>query len=186
MLEIHSFLKAQKVMWVKRLIEPGQASWKAVPLLYLKELLGINTFKCSLSCMEKPIDIPDFYWQIIKSWNEVKTLTSNLNNPIEIRRECLWLNKDIKIGKKEVNWDTWQNKGINLIHDIVKKDGSFMTNIEFEQKYDIKNDFLKFSALKDAIPPEWMKKLKSMKIPAETISFEETIYLNINILFVFL
>jgi hypothetical protein len=172
MLDIHSFLKAQKVMWVKRLTELGQASWKVVPLLHLKELLGINTFKCSLSCVEKPTDLPDFYWQIIKSWNEVKTITSNLDNPLDIRRECLWLNKNIKIEKKEVNWDTWQNKGINLIHDIVNKDGSFMTNTELEQKYNIKNVFLNFSALKDAIPPGWRKKLKTMKIPAETISYE--------------
>jgi hypothetical protein len=179
MLDIHSFLKAQKVMWVKRLTEPGQASWKAVPLLYLKELLGINTFKCNLSCVEKPTDLPDFYWHIIKSWNEVKTIVNNLDNPLDIRRECLWLNKNIKIGKKEVNWDIWKDKGIYLIHDIVKKDGSFMTNTEFELKFGIKNDFLNFSALKDAIPQEWRKKLKTMKIPAETISSKEPIYLYI-------
>jgi hypothetical protein len=129
--------------------------------------------------VEKPKDFPDFYWQIVKSWNEVKTITINYNNPLDIRRECLWLNKNIKIDGKEVNWDIWQTKGVNLIHDIVKTDGSFMTNMEFEERYGIKKYFLKFSALKDAIPSEWRKKLKTMKIPAETISFKESNYLNI-------
>ena len=47
MLDIDSFLKAQKAMWVKRLLTPENASWKALPLLYLKDLLGKDTFKCN-------------------------------------------------------------------------------------------------------------------------------------------
>ena len=57
-----------------------------------------------MSCVEKPKEFPDFYWQIIQSWNEVKTIANTINSPLKIRRECLWLNKNIKIGKKEISW----------------------------------------------------------------------------------
>ena len=97
MIDINCFLKAQKATWVKRLLTPDNASWKALPKLYLNELLGTDTFKCNMSCTEKPNDFPGFYWQIIKSWNELKTiLTKKDLTPIEIRRETLWLNKNIK------------------------------------------------------------------------------------------
>jgi hypothetical protein len=36
MLDIKSFLKAQKSMWVKRILSPDTASWKAVLIIFLK------------------------------------------------------------------------------------------------------------------------------------------------------
>jgi hypothetical protein len=44
MLDIPSFLKAQKVMWVKILLTPDKASWKALPCLYLESQLGLDIF----------------------------------------------------------------------------------------------------------------------------------------------
>ena len=154
MLDVDSFLKAQKAMWVKRLLEPGKASWKAVPCLYLDELLGLDTFKCNLNCVEKPKNFPGFYWQIIKSWNEVKDLTKCEETPFEIRRECIWLNKNITINKEAIKWTDWHDKGINIIHDIVNEDGTFLSNIEIEEKYDVKCDVFKYNILKDSIPME--------------------------------
>jgi hypothetical protein len=44
MLDINSFLKAQKAMWVKRLLSADNASWKAAPLHYMNILMGADTF----------------------------------------------------------------------------------------------------------------------------------------------
>ena len=51
---------------------------------------------------------------------------------------------------------------------------------EIEQKYNTPCDFLKYNAIKDAIPQEWRKILKTMRVPQETISFNEQIHLKIN------
>jgi hypothetical protein len=77
MLDIKSFLKAQKVMWVKRLVSPEKASWKAVPMFFFDMLLGSDTFKCNMKCGERPKNFPEFYWQVLQYWNEVNTLTKN-------------------------------------------------------------------------------------------------------------
>jgi hypothetical protein len=114
-------------MWVKRLSTPDQASWKAVPAFFLNWLLGSDTWKCNLSCNEKQQNFPEFSWQILKSWCEVKRIKKKLTDPIEIRRECLWFKKEIRVNKKEVQWDSWHKKGINIVHDIV--------NIVNAQKY---------------------------------------------------
>jgi hypothetical protein len=93
MLDINSFLKAQKAMWVKRIVSADNASWKALPRLFLKALLGDDTYKCNMSCDTQPKNFPDFYWQVLKHWFELKHITSNMENPFEIRRESIWLNK---------------------------------------------------------------------------------------------
>jgi hypothetical protein len=157
MLDIDSFIKAQKVMWVKRLLEPGKASWKAVPLLYLNEFLGPNTFKCNLSCEEKPKNFPDFYWLIIKCWNEINTTTKDYDSPFTIRRECIWLNKNIQIKNIDIPWRTWSEKGINIIHDILNEKGNFVSAAELARKYNLNIDFLKYNAIKNAIPQPWRR-----------------------------
>ena len=182
MLDFKSFLKAQKATWVKRLLSPEKASWKAVPLLFLNELLGLDTFKCHMECKEKPKNFPGFYWQIIQSWNEVKDILNSetTKTPFDIRRETLWLNKNIKTNDKEIKWNSLHKKGINIIHNIVDEYGKFLTAQELEAKYNVKCDFLKYNTIKDAIPQEWRKMLKTMRIPEEAISFDEQIQVKIN------
>jgi hypothetical protein len=160
MLDINSFLKAQKAMWVKRIVSADNASWKALPRLFLNALLGDDTYKCNMSCDTQPKNFPDFYWQVLKYWFELKNITTNLEDPFEIRRESIWLNKNIKVNNKELRGAVWHTAGINCIHDIVKEDGTFLSILELENKYGIKCDFLRYNKIKDAIPLEWRSKLK--------------------------
>ena len=179
MLDIQSFLKAQKVMWVKRLISTEQGSWKALPMLFLKNWMGQDTFKTTMNCNTKPINFPDFYWQIIQNWFELKNLTEAITTPMEIRRQTLWLNKSITINKEELNWKVWQNKGINIIHDILNINGTFLTSQEIENKYNLKCNALSYNSLKDAIPATWRKIVKTMNISVNCISFDEQIHLKV-------
>jgi exonuclease III len=180
MLDINSFLKAQKAMWVKRLQTPDNASWKAAPTFYLQEFLGLETFRCNLECKTKPKNFPHFYWMVMESWFEIKKLTTPVEkSPMDIRRECLWLNKDIKIANKVINWHSWQEKGINILHDLLNEQGSFLTPKDLKEKYNIKINILNYTALKDAVPKKWRQSLKTMKIPSNAISFKEQIHIKI-------
>ena len=128
MIDICSFLKAQKAMWVKRFMSNDKASWKAAPTWYLKEFLGADTFRCNLECKTKRKDFPHFYWQVMVSWFEIKEITeTRKKSPMDIRRECLWLNKHIRIKKELFKWEEWHSKGINIINDVVEKNGTFIT-----------------------------------------------------------
>jgi hypothetical protein len=167
-------------MWVKRFLTPEKASWKALLTLNLQDLLGTDTFKCSIDCKEKPTNFPNLYWLMLKAWREVTTLTNQINTPMDVRRECLWLNEKIKFNNKQIKWNTWHNKGINLIHDIINAEGEFLTPQELEQKFDLKCNIMIYNTLKDVIPHEWRKFLKTMRIPPESINFREQIHININ------
>ena len=48
MLDIYSFVNAQKAMWAKRLMRASNASWQAYPSMIYGKIAGPYTFKCSL------------------------------------------------------------------------------------------------------------------------------------------
>jgi exonuclease III len=180
MLDLNSFIKAQKTMWVRRFLSSEKASWKALLELNLKDLLGPDTFKCRLDCKEKPLNFPNFYWEMMKAWFEVTEITNQIKTPMDIRRECMWLNEKIIVNKKQIKWNAWQSKGINIIHDILNTNGEFLTPTELKEKYQVKCDVLMYNKLKDAIPSRWRKIVKTMKVNSESINFKEQIHLNIN------
>jgi hypothetical protein len=59
------------------------------------------------------------------------------------------------------------------IHDIIKENGSFLTANELNVKYNLNCNVMDYNALKNAIPGAWRKTLKNMKVPNNTISFDE-------------
>jgi hypothetical protein len=132
-----------------------------------------------MSCNEKSKDFPGFYWQIIKSWNEIKNILTkkDLTAIIDIRRQTLWLNKNIKTKTtgKEIRWDRWHKAGINIIHDIINENGQFLSANEIETKYNTQCNIMQYNMLKESIPRAWRQKIKTMKVPNETISFQEVI-----------
>jgi hypothetical protein len=48
MLDVESFLEAQKVIWVKRLLKSEEGSWKVYPNYLLEKILGKSSFQCNL------------------------------------------------------------------------------------------------------------------------------------------
>jgi hypothetical protein len=132
-----------------------------------------------MDCKKQPADFPDFYWQMLQIWYEIKNMTEPIDTPIDIRRQCIWLNENITVNKETLNWKNWRDKGINLIHDILNNKGDFMSSAEIEQKYNYKCDILTYNKLKDAIPKEWRKMLKTMQIPEEAVNFKESLYVKV-------
>jgi hypothetical protein len=114
------------------------------------------------------------------SWFEIKKVTeASEKTPVEVRRECLWLNQYIKVNKQAVKWNEWQLKGINIINDITDENGSFLTKANLDLKFGINCDPLRYSTLKDAIPSGWRRLLKRKKIDPNAISFTDDIRVKI-------
>jgi hypothetical protein len=180
MLDIYSFVGAQKAMWAKRLMLTNDASWLAYPRMLYEKIAGQLSFRCSIDTSQNWLKIPIFYWEVLKSWININSIKKPLESSLDIRREVIWNNKNIKIRNQIINWTIWKNKNIWTIHDIVDKDGSFLTIEVLKQMYNINCNMLQYNALKDAIPAIWRQKLKTMKIPRNTIDINEVYLININ------
>ena len=122
-----------------------------------------------------PFELPLFYHQVFYVWFELKLYDQQINNVWDIRRQPLWYNKDITIDNKYVfeNYRILYKHGITIIHDIIDEKGNFLADNVLEQKTESKTNFLIYYSLKDAIPMEWRKKLKTSVVSRDAISSEE-------------
>jgi hypothetical protein len=95
MLDVESFVNAQKVMWVKRLLSKREeGSWKVYPQLLLSKILDEHSFQCnSTELKKKGRMLQKFYRQLFESWE--KTKEDPKEDPFKLRREVIWLNGKI-------------------------------------------------------------------------------------------
>ena len=56
----------------------------------------------------------------------------------------IWNNKNILLEGKSIFWQTWFDKGIIFIHDFINPDGTWMSYKEFNQKYGLRTNFLRY------------------------------------------
>jgi hypothetical protein len=171
MLDVESFVNAQKVMWVKRLLKKKEGSWKVFPDLLLSNFLGKHSFQCNTGDKIHLEVMPIFYRQLFTAWNKTKE-TLDLD-PFNIRREIPWLNKNIKIRGKEFCYKKWYDKGIVMLHDIIQENGEFKSSENLAEQFGVEIKTMEYNGLKSAIPQTWKRAVKSMRIPEVAISGDE-------------
>ena len=165
---IELFMKANRAMWIKRLLMKNNRC-----IEYLKMFLPKMDFsyfiKCNYNPVDLPQDIPRFYYQILFAWFNLK---KEPQTPLDIRRELIVLNQYISIDNKYVyNNKLILNKKI-MINDFFKPEGKPLSYNEFIEKEGNIVSFFDYIAYIDAIPRKWKKLLRN-----QTIS---TICFNIN------
>jgi hypothetical protein len=178
MIDGPSFIKAQKIMWVKRLLKNGSGSWRAYPNYLFDKILGNSSFACNTNLKEWESKISPFYMQLLEVWEELKEEPKN--DPFKLRREVIWRNKNILIKKKEVLYKAWHNKGVLIFHDLLKENGEFKTLEELNSDFNMTASCMEYNALKSAIPNQWRIDVKKMKVPAQAISNEEQAFIVCN------
>jgi hypothetical protein len=177
MIDFGCMVKAQKVMWAKRLISQDNSSWKAFPMWCLGKI-GTSILQCQIEPDCIPIDLTAFYQQVLRSWAEIKQC-EEVKTAWDVRRQSIVFNKHILIDGHYV-WQRfidWFDKGIFLIHDIVDSKGNFLTIQNLRDLYNAEIDVLSYNSLKDAVPNQWRHLLKQMSISRDAISSAEEPYI---------
>ena len=147
--DIDSFVKAQKALWAKRLLDDYQPCSK-----YLKQFICSmaipELLMCNMDPEEIPPHIPFFYRQVLYAWFSIKNMSEiNLDDIV------LWHNIHIKIDKKTFFLKQWYENGIFYLHDLFSHDGTIMTFKELKNKYGINGHQLQYMSVIDAIPSDW-------------------------------
>ena len=160
---IELFCMAQKTVWVKKLLDDMNfAKWKTLFLSKIEKHGGNYIWLCH---DEQPIflnKLNKFWKDVYTSWN---SLTSHYPE-LDPRVQPLFYNINIKVNNQTVFFEDWLAKGIRYINDILNDDGSFLTNQEFHQKYNINQPF-KYISMVHSIPRNWKKRIKDI---GETIA----------------
>ena len=181
LVDVEAFYQSLKMTWIGRMYTNVDSAWRKIVQARLGKLeLGdfIKSSLCKNDIMQ--LKIPMYYKNVFIQYQtyNYKPL-DNVNN---IRKEMLWCNRSIRIGGKTVYIDSLYQKGIKIIDDIVKKNGTLMSLDELKSKYPgVKINFLTYEALLRGIPQLWKQRLTS--IPSKKVSEREkndapSIYVN--------
>ena len=90
----------------------------------------------------------EFWKNVMESWSMIH-FKQNIENKLDETGQCiLWLNSNIKIGNKMINFKDWFDKGITYIKDIYNhKESRYYTLHELKEKVHIDINFLTYNGL---------------------------------------
>ena len=157
LVDFESKVKSLKASWVNRLLHEGEGRWKAASKYFLNIADIVLFFKYNNHKLDN--STPLFYTEIMAAWSE---LHSKHNPSLEvIKHQTLWNNKYITINKQSFFWNTWAEKDILHIADLLNEHGTFLSHTEIQSKYNVQCNFLNILQLRQSIPIAWRERLKS-------------------------
>ncbi len=159
-------LKANKITWVKRLtLADDNCMWKILAKhafkIDVKLLFEINATFADLQSILKT-NLNSFWRDVLKAWCDY-----NYKDPMDkysIQHQVIWYNSFIRINAKPCFYKKWLEKGVCKIKDLMKNGDSFLSFVEFKNKYDIACDYLSYYGLIQAIPKPWKNILRGQNL----------------------
>jgi len=172
---IDYYVKANKAIWVKRLLN-DKDNWVQYLKTYLPDISLKQFLKCNFDPDDLPFDIPMFYRQVLHAWFALKKQPINA---LDIRREILYFNKNIKIENKYMLLPNMVANNIYLINQIVDNSGKVLSYDTLCRQYGNVISHFDFMSLIDAIPAQWRKILKQQSFHVNVCNINESPFCNI-------
>ena len=126
--DIEARLKATKLTWVHRLCDDNHHAWKIIPVNYLAlpngDLIFHRNFISNQSLTLKVKQLPVFYEEVVKYWEEISCFQPN--SPDLILSEPIWFNRFVSVEKKVIMFKDFSKIGINKIGDLYENDGKLI------------------------------------------------------------
>ena len=140
MLDIASFNKALKIVWIKKYLDKENYSkWKIFVDLELQNKGGAIFLTGNLN--KKDLDNyyvfnDPFIKEIIEIWSDVN-YERQITSKQQLQSQSLWHNSLIRIANRPVCYKKWINKGITKVKQIMDTPTHFLTHSAFQIRYDI-------------------------------------------------
>ena len=112
MTNVDIMIKASRLAWIPRLLNPNSLNWKSIPDYFFKKLGGLNfVLRCNYDTKYLDHSLPAFYKDTLPYFMELKSQYKH-----EQEQEIiLFNNKAILIGGKPFFIPEWFSKGIICI-----------------------------------------------------------------------
>ena len=167
-------VKSLRLAWISRLLSSTTDSWKAIPNYYFNTYGGLKfLLKCNYNAASINNGLPTFYRELLQYFQEFKDKTKIFS----YGKFLLWNNEEITIDKNTLFWKSWFKKNILSIQDILNADGNFLTFQQFQNKFNIKTNYLHYFQLIAAIPTDLKKKARECEAPSHELLNTTTISL---------
>ena len=117
-----------KLAWISSLLadeHKSGESWKGIPNYFFERYGGLKTSYYDVIMTHKKfldqIGLPQFYKLILLYFLELKESFPNQSG----QEQIFFSNKDILIHDHSIFYRNWYDRGIYLVHDLLKADGHF-------------------------------------------------------------
>ena len=148
MINIHNFIKALKITWIRRLYRNPNAPFAK---LFTSTITNINNLFILGPNFVKDIShkIKNIFWyQTLTAWTELNNKLT-ISESTDIYNTLLWHNPALT--HHSIFFPTWANKGINMIGDLIGPNNTVLQKHEIELKINATINFLDYHRIKTLI-----------------------------------
>ena len=167
------YIKAQRIMWLKRLIYgENKISWKLYFDYCCRSVGGRFIFLCDYETSKMNLEIPTFYLEIMYAWQDLRKCRFPEN---ESRNPIIFNNRNICWKGKMFCINSLYKKGIYLVNHIMEK-GKILSVEHFKNTGVNHIELLMITDIFRGIPAGW-------KEQTSLVEFQEvdTVTFNLNI-----
>lgn len=173
---IEILFKSLNLAWISRLLtvyRHSSETWKSIPNHLFEKFGGLNfLLHCNYdNKLLAKFSLPLFYRQILINFLELKTLY----RPNYLSDLLLFNNKEIKIDGNSIFYSNWSEKAVLTIQDLHDCNGKFLSFQTFQQRYNIKCNFLNYLQVLTAIPKYLLEKARTVS-PIDMHNFSGSTY----------
>ena len=93
-------------------------------------------------------------------WGEFK-ISTGIDSKTNPKKDIVWNNRKILVGKKPVNYQNWYDAGITKISDILNQNQNFLKRHDLALKFNSNVPFTTYYGLVNAIPKHWKVNFKN-------------------------
>ena len=162
MIHLKTFLNSIKATWIRRLINIDKLKdiIKSFDINFdeLTET-GIDNIKISLKKCSNP-----FWVDVLNVWVEILNQDNN-HHWEDYLKSPIWFNNDIKIDGKGIFYKEWFKKGVKIFNDLVDEAGELLSFQNFQNKFDIQTNFLKYYGITQCLKKNAEKYTKNQRNP---------------------
>lgn len=156
MVHIHSFVKALKISWLKRIYMQAESKcWFNLSQIDFSKVFSLG----GAFAAQQSITLTNPFWrELMNYWSDF-CKTVKVDTIQQILESPLWFNNHLGIGQV----GDWYKKGVRLIYDFINENGEFYEFESFKEKYGVRGTFLDYEYVLNRIPNEWKTKINDNK-----------------------
>ena len=163
-----SMLEANRISWIKRIIDNSEAKWKCILSEFIQPFTLQDFSECFLDNETiNAIGIP-FYVQIYHVWNSMRKMPQCKEEYLE---QIIWNNKLIQVTThpkkklmKSLQWPALYRAGIVKVKHLFTQNLSFIDLTQFCKDNNIRHNFIQTLRIRKAIPSNWITEIISSHI----------------------
>jgi hypothetical protein len=144
--DVHNYMNALKLMWIKKL-QYSQHKWTTIIKLTNNKAMLLDKLG---SCLRQSRNINKFWYDVFNSYDIIGKQVK-IEKPEEIISEPIFCSSNILIGKSPIFYSEWLHKNVYTIGNLLDENGMFLSHTDFCAKYDIVTNFLTYLGCVNAI-----------------------------------